>query len=38
LPSAAPVGVVLHLAVAALALTVATTRRKRPSPHRGRKR
>ena len=36
LPSAAPVGVVLHLAVAVLALTVATTRRQRPSPHRGR--
>jgi len=31
LPSAAPVGVVLHLAVAALALTVATTRRQRPA-------
>lgn len=38
LPSAAPVGVVLHLAVATLALTVATTRRQRPPPHRGRKR
>jgi hypothetical protein len=31
LPSAAPVGVVLHLAVVALALTVATTRRQRPT-------
>jgi peptidoglycan/LPS O-acetylase OafA/YrhL len=31
LPSAAPVGVALHLAVAALALTVAATRRQRPA-------
>ena len=31
LPPAAPVGVVLHLAVAALALTVAATRRERPA-------
>jgi fucose 4-O-acetylase-like acetyltransferase len=31
LPSAAPVGVVLHLTVAALALTVAATRRQRPA-------
>ncbi|HEX5878772.1 MAG TPA: phospholipase A2 [Actinomycetota bacterium] len=30
LPSAAPVGVVLHLAVAALALTVAASRRQQP--------
>jgi Domain of unknown function (DUF4383) len=34
LPSAEPVGVVLHLTVAALALTVATTRRRRPAPRR----
>jgi hypothetical protein len=31
LPSAAPVGVVLHLAVVALALAVAATRRRRPA-------
>jgi hypothetical protein len=31
LPSAAPIGVVLHLAVAALALTLAATRRRRPA-------
>jgi fucose 4-O-acetylase-like acetyltransferase len=35
LPSAEPVGVVLHLAVAALALTVAATRRRRPAPASG---
>ena len=34
LPSAAPVGIVLHLAVTALALTVAATRRQRPVPRR----
>jgi fucose 4-O-acetylase-like acetyltransferase len=34
LPSAAPVGVVLHLAVAALALTMAATRRRWPNPAR----
>jgi peptidoglycan/LPS O-acetylase OafA/YrhL len=32
LPSAAPIGIVLHLAVAALALTVAATRRRQPTP------
>ena len=31
LPSAAPVGVVLHLAVVTLALAVAATRRRRPA-------
>jgi fucose 4-O-acetylase-like acetyltransferase len=31
LPSAAPVGAILHLAVAALALTIAASRRRRPA-------
>jgi peptidoglycan/LPS O-acetylase OafA/YrhL len=35
LPSAEPVGVVLHLAVAALALTMAATRRRWPVPRQG---